>query len=91
MHLRVIIGALVTILGYQQYQLWFTPQGYAGVEMIRQQIAHQAQQNNEIRQQNALLEREVAMLKNNLVGIEARARYDLGMIKPDETFYRVIE
>jgi cell division protein FtsB len=40
---------------------------------------------------NGALEAEVRDLKQGLEAIEERARYELGMIKPGEVFFQVIE
>ncbi|HEY0506059.1 MAG TPA: septum formation initiator family protein, partial [Lysobacter sp.] len=40
---------------------------------------------------NAALAAEVEDLKSGEAAVEDRARSELGMIKPGETFYRVVE
>ena len=44
-----------------------------------------------LKQRNAALAAEVEDLKSGEAAVEDRARSELGMIKPGETFYRVVE
>ena len=59
--------------------------------MLEAQVAHQTQDNEGLRQRNQALAAEVKDLKDGEAAIEERARSELGMIKPGETFYRVVE
>lgn len=58
---------------------------------LRDNIAAQKVENEQLRQRNLALEAEVRDLKQGMEAIEERARSELGMIKKDETFYQVIE
>ena len=44
-----------------------------------------------LQQRNDALAAEVEDLKSGEAAVEERARSELGMIKPGETFYRVVE
>jgi cell division protein FtsB len=58
---------------------------------LRQQVEQQAHENEGLKQRNAALAAEVEDLKSGEAAVEERARSELGMIKPGETFYRVVE
>lgn len=83
----VILGAIALVL---QGQLWFSDSGYAKTRNLRAAVAEQRDQNAELRERNAALDAEVVNLKRSHEAAEERARTDLGMIGPDETFYQVV-
>ena len=51
----------------------------------------QREENRGLAQRNAVLAAEVDNLKSGEAAVEERARTELGMIRPGETFYRVVE
>ena len=73
-----------------QVQLWFADDGYRKTRDLRQAVAGQRHQNEELKERNAALEAEVTNLKQGFEAAEERARTDLGMIGPSETFYQVV-
>jgi cell division protein FtsB len=83
----VFLGAIALTL---QGQLWFTDAGYAKTRHLRAAVAEQRDQNETLRERNAALDAEVVNLKQSLEAAEERARTDLGMIGPSETFYQVV-
>ncbi len=82
---------LCGLLAGLQYRLWFGDGSLSEVMALQGAIAQQETENRMLRMRNAVLVAEVVDLKQGLAAIEARAREDLGMIKHDETFYRVLE
>jgi cell division protein FtsB len=89
--LRIVLLVLIALLAWLQYRLWFGNGGAREVAALEQQVAQQKRQNAGLRERNAALAAEVADLKSGEAAIEERARSELGMIKPGETFYRVVE
>ncbi len=89
--LRVLLLALVVLLGLLQYRLWFGGGGRHAVEALDARVQEQRRQNEGLGQRNAALAAEVADLKSGEAAIEERARNELGMIKPGEIFYRVVD
>lgn len=85
---RVLLLGLVMAFAGLQYQLWLTPQGMREVFRLDAQLAHLREENAMFVRRNALLDAEVADLREGLGAIEERARTDLGMIRDNETFYR---
>ena len=82
---------LLVLLGWLQYRLWFAGGGEREVQVLRRQVQQQAHANDGLRQRNDALAAEVEDLKSGEAAVEERARNELGMIKPGETFYRVVE
>jgi cell division protein FtsB len=91
--LRIVLVLLVALLAWLQYRLWFGGGGEGEVQALQEQVQKQARDNGGLQQRNDALAAEVKDLKNEGGGeaIEERARSELGMIKPGETFYRVVE
>ncbi|MEN1939754.1 cell division protein FtsB [Luteimonas sp. MJ246] len=89
--LRIVLVVLVALLAWLQYRLWFGNGGNQEVADLQAQVEQQARQNDGLRDRNAALAAEVADLKSGEAAIEERARAELGMIRPGETFYRVVD
>ena len=83
----VILGIAALTL---QAQLWFSDEGFRKTRDLRAAVADQRAQNTLLRERNAALDAEVVNLKQSSEAAEERARTDLGMIGPDETFYQVV-
>jgi cell division protein FtsB len=88
---RLVLVALVALLAFLQYRLWLGEGGRRSVAALRQQVEQQARENEGLKLRNAALAAEVEDLKSGEAAVEERARSELGMIKPGETFYRVVE
>ena len=83
-----LLGALILLI---QYPLWLGKGGWLRVAEVDRQLSAQQAKNGEIEARNTALEAEVRDLKQGLEAIEERARYELGMIKPGEVFFQVVE
>ena len=89
--MKWLVLALAGLLVLLQYRLWFGGGGEREVGALRERVEQQRRQNEGLEQRNAALAAEVADLKSGEAAIEERARSELGMIKPGETFYRVVD
>lgn len=73
-----------------QYRLWFGHNGLQFYNQHRQEVTELKQGNDELNKRNELLAADVNDLKVGLEGIEERARNELGMIRENETFFRLV-
>jgi cell division protein FtsB len=89
--LRLIALLLFALLAWLQYRLWFGEGGAVATANLQSQVDRQAAENRGLAQRNDLLAAEVENLKSGEAAAEERARSELGMIKPGETFHRVVE
>ena len=89
--LRAIVLLLVVLLGWLQYRLWFGNGGQREVATLQAEVARQQAENARLEQRNDALAAEVQDLKSGEAAVEERARSELGMIRPGETFYRVVD
>jgi cell division protein FtsB len=82
---------LIVLLAVLQSKLWFGQGNWRQVEDLRGQVAAQKKENDELLRRNKALAAEVKDLKSGVDAVEERARNEMGMIKPGETFYRVVD
>ena len=78
---------LVAILALLQLRLWVSEDGFRGVAQLRGQVATQRQENRQLTERNRRLDAEVADLRQGFSALEERARSDLGLIGPNESFF----
>lgn len=88
---RLLALVLLAVLILLQVKLWVGSGGWREVEQLESNVATQSKENAKLEQRNAALAAEVDDLKQGEAAVEERARAELGMIKPGETFYRVVE
>jgi len=88
---RWLLLALVAMLALLQFRLWTGQGGHRSVTALQSQVQQQTRENAGLEQRNSALAAEVEDLKSGEAAVEERARSELGMIKPGETFYRVVE
>jgi cell division protein FtsB len=86
--LSVILGVLILLI---QYPLWLGKGGWLRAWEVDRQVGVQKSKNTELERRNGHLAVEVRDLKTGTEAIEERARQELGMVKPDETFYQYVE
>jgi len=85
------ILALLLLLGALQAKLWLGDGGWRDAKALQQTVEEQRAENARLQQRNDALTAEVEDLKSGETAVEERARSELGMVKPGETFYRVVE
>lgn len=89
--LQLLAIALIAALVFLHYLLWIDENGVRQTHALTIGIRAQTEENAELAERNRALAAEVEDLKGGLMAIEERARSDMGMIRPDETFYRLLE
>jgi len=83
--------ALLLLLVMLQSRFWFGERGWRAAQSLQDTVGEQRAENARLQQRNDALGAEVEDLKSGETAVEERARSELGMIKPGETFYRVVE
>jgi cell division protein FtsB len=84
----ITLAALIVLL---QYPLWLGKGGWLRVWEVDRQVDAQKTGNARLQVRNAALDAEVRDLKQGYDAIEERARYELGMVKPDEIFFQILD
>lgn len=88
--MRLVNLALVIVFLLLQYRFWFGHNGLQFYNANRTEVTKLKSGNNELLKRNELLNADVNDLKVGLEGIEERARNELGMIRENETFFRLV-
>ena len=86
---RIVPPILLLLLIAVHAQLWLAPGSVAYVKELRREIAAQNAANAIVRKENDRLTVEVNDLKDGLEMVEAKARSELGMLKPNEIFVQI--
>ena len=89
--LRLVALLLLILLLALEVKLWTGDWSMREVWRLRQRVSEQREENQKLKQRNEALSAEVQDLKNGNEAVEERARSELGLVKPDETFYQVVE
>ena len=89
--MRWLAVALFSLLLLLQYPLWLGKGGWLRVWDVDRQLQAEKAANKKLEIRNAGLDAEVRDLKQGYDAIEERARFELGMIKPDEVFVQIPE
>ena len=89
--MKILRYAFVLLIVLLLYPLLFGKGSWLRVWNVNQQIKQQEVQNMLDKHRNDALKADVRDLKQGNDAVEERARSELGMIKPDEEFYQVID
>jgi cell division protein FtsB len=93
--MKWLAAALVVAVLLLQYRVWLSNDGVREVARLREAVAAQRSENDQLVERNRQLAAEVTDLKGDMdksrmEALEERARSDLGMIARNETFYQVV-
>ena len=87
--MRLLTAALFALLALVHAELWFGKGGVARKMELEAKLQAQQATNDAARARNATLAAEVSDLKEGLEMVEEKARFELGMIKPDEILVQI--
>ena len=89
--MRWLTVGLIALIGLLQYPLWLGKGGWLKVWEYDRQLQQQKDVTRKLEIRNAGLDAEVRDLKQGYDAIEERARFELGMVRQDETFVQIPE
>ena len=89
--MRWLTVGLIALVASLQYPLWLGKGGWLRVWEYDRQLQQQKEVTRKLEIRNAGLDAEVRDLKQGYDAIEERARFELGMIRQDETFVQIPE
>ena len=79
---------LLVFLIMIQINIWSGDYGYSNLQDLKEEFKEKEQLTLELERSNLLLEQEKERLRSERNAIEGLARYELGLIKSGETFYK---
>ncbi|HEU0277214.1 MAG TPA: cell division protein FtsB [Rhodanobacteraceae bacterium] len=82
---------LIALLIGLQVKLWLGDGGMHDLRAIRARVSEQQADNGKLKRRNDALRADVEDLKHGQDAVEARARSQLGLIKPGEVFYQIVD
>ena len=89
--MKLLALALLVAIGLLQYPLWLGKGSWLRVWEVDQKLSAQRDANQKLRLRNAVLDAEVADLKQGFEAVEERARSELGMVRRDEIFFQILD
>ena len=89
--MRWLFAILLVLLAVLQYRLWIAEGSIAEQQRLKQQVQQFIDENEQLRERNAVLEREVLELQTGNAGVEQRAREQLNLVREGETYYQLEE
>ncbi len=87
--MRLLMLALSLSLVLLQARLWVSEEGMREVWRLQDQVVERTEQNAQLALRNSALDAEVQDLKQGFAAAEERARSELGMVAPGETFFQI--
>ena len=88
--MRLFIIILLVLLAWLQYDFWDGKNGMNEYTAVKESVALQQAANTELQQRNQQMYAEIKDLHGGKEAVKGRARNDLGLITPGETFIRVL-
>lgn len=82
---------LVALLVSLTYRMWFGQSSFQKIQQQQEKVALIKAENRVLAQRNSKINAEIVSLREGRDAIEERARFQLGMIKSGETFFRILE
>jgi cell division protein FtsB len=86
---RLVTLALLALLALVHAELWFGKGGVSRTLELQAKLNVQKAENDKALARNEQLGAEVRDLKDGLEMVEEKARFELGMVKPNEIYVQV--
>ena len=88
---RIVTVVLLCLLAITHAQLWWGAGSMDRVAELRGQIHEIHAANDAARKENERLASEVQDLREGQEMVQEKARYELGMVKPNEVFVQILK
>jgi len=89
--MRPLIIILILALAILQYKLWLGDNSLLQWISLEQKLKAYEQENDKLAARNRAIEADIVELKRGKQALEEQARYELGMIKENETYYQLTD
>ena len=87
--MRLVGIVLVGLLMLVHAELWFGKGGFGRASGLQSRLDDQRARNRAAQERNERLAAEVRDLRDGLEMVEEKARFELGMVRPDEILVRL--
>lgn len=89
--MRPVFIVLIIALVVLQHKLWLGDGNIIQWIGLQEQLKEHQQENNKLAARNKTLEVDIEELKSGDQALEEQARFELGMVKNNETYYQFVE
>jgi cell division protein FtsB len=89
--MRYIFISLIIVLAVLQHKLWLGDGNIVQWFTLEQKLKEEDLNNSKLAARNKALEADIKELKTGDQALEEQARYELGMVKQDETYYQFVD
>lgn len=89
--MKKLITILTFLLLFLQYKLWLGAGNLFDISQLNAHIGDLHAQNIQLKATNSAIMGKIREIQDEVQAIEGSARYDLGMVKENEIFYRTVE
>lgn len=89
--MRPIFIILIVALVALQHKLWLGDGNLLQWIHLEEKLDDHHKENNKLAARNRALEADIKELKSGEQALEEQARYELGMVKDKEEFYRFVD
>lgn len=89
--MKLLTLILVLVIGYLGYDTYYGRNGYVQYQAVEAKVQDAREKSDKLSMRNQAVADEIEDLQQDNLTVEELARDELGMIKPGETFYRVID
>lgn len=87
---RVAVVALLVVFAGLQYRLWIGEGSFAQVHHLQSMRDELQKTNAKAEKRNDAMQAQIEDLKSGVGATEGRARVEMGMVKPGETFFLTV-
>ncbi len=88
--MRIVILLLLALMAALQYRLWFGQHSVEQYFQRQQELKSHQLTNLDLKKRNLMILADVEDLQSGLDSIEERARNELGLVKQNEVFFRLV-
>lgn len=86
--MRPLLVVLIFALSLLQYKLWLGDGNVFQWISLEKKLAAQERENEKLAARNRAIEADIYELKHGEQALEEQARYELGMIRKNESYYQ---
>ena len=87
---KLVLALFIIMFIFLQFTLWTGKQNVIDLYRLNRQVENLRHENQEFELRNDQLHKDVIDIKSHLGAIESQARFELGLIKPGETYYQIV-
>lgn len=82
---KTLVLLLLAVIAFFQYELWYGHSGIYDQARLQDKIIKQAKLNQQLQERNDEVNAHIHELKGSPEFMEARARKELNLVRPNET------